>query len=288
MQIHRIVVAHGVSEACRRALGGSGSLMICPNLIGDDHLLGGEDHVDLMDGRLTIPSPARPFTIGQVDPERGFIHVLDDITLDVLLRTLDTITDFVEYLKRKERFITTGKLGGAAGEEDLLAYYLCNVGPDGCNDFVLPEGTNIILLDEGHWLGHEQHPQRLAQRQANEISYNWDGPIERFSRNILNDTQYKTTGRGVAHSERMIRFLARESRTRRRFLTTLFLDLYRNAGTQRWKVRLLEPSGPGDPFYVFMVMRHVDGEPYEEYRRARRRTDDDEVHAHRIGEPETR
>ena len=271
MQIHRIVVAHGVSEACRRALGGSGSLMIDPNLIGDDHLLLGEDRVVLMDGRLTLPSPARPFSVGQVDPERGFIHVLDDTTLDVLLCTLDTIKDFVEYLKRKERLITAGRLGGAAGEEELLAYYLRKVGPDGWNDFVLPEGINIIFIDEGLWLGHQQHPQRLAQRQADEISYAWDGLIERFNRNILNDTQYETTGRGVAHSERIVRFLAREPRTRRRFLTSLFLDLYSKAGTQPWKVRVLEPSGPGDPYYVFMVMRHLDGVPYEEYRQARRR-----------------
>ena len=271
MQIHRIVVAHGVSEACRRDLGGSGSLMIDPNVIGDDHLLLGEDHVVLMGGRLTLPSPARPFTVGQVDSERGFIHVLDDTTLDVLLRTLDTIKDFVEYLKRKERLITAGKLGGAAGEEDLLAYYLRKVGPDGWNDFVLPEGTNAIFIDEGLWLDHQEHPQRLAQRQADEISYAWDRLIERFNRNILNDTQYETTRRGVAHSERIVRFLAREPRTRRRLLTSFFLDLYSKAGTQPWKVRVLEPSGPGDPYYIFMVMRHLDRVPYEEYRLARRR-----------------
>jgi len=268
MQIHRIVVAHGVSEACRRALGGTGSLMIDPNLIGDDHFLRGEDHVVLMDG-LTLPSPARPFAVGQVDPKRGFIHVLDDTTLNVLLCTLDTIKDFVEYLKRKERLIIAGKLGFAAGEEDLLAYYLQRVGPDGWNDFVLPEGIDAIFIDQGLWLAHQRHPQRLAQQNADEISYLWDGLIERFNRNILNDTQYKTTGRGVAHSERMVRFLAREPRTRRRFLTSLFLDLYNTAGTQPWKVRVLEPSGLGDPYYVFLVMRHLNGLPYEKYRQKR-------------------
>jgi hypothetical protein len=270
LQIHRIVVAHGISGACWRALGGSGSLMIDPNLIGDDHLLLGEDHAVLMDGRLTLPSPARPFAIGQVDPERGFIHVLDDTTLDVLLQTLDTTKDFVEYLRRKERFISAGKLGFAAGEEDLLAYYLEKVGPDGWNDFILPEGTDVIFVDEGQWLAHQQHPQRLSQRKADQISYAWDGLIERFNRNILNDTQYETTGRGVPHSERIVRFLAREPRTRRRFLTRLFLDIYNKPGTQPWKVRVLEPSGPGDPYYVFMTMRHLDGTPYEQYRRVRR------------------
>ena len=271
MQVHRIVVAHGASEACRRALGGSGSLMLVPSLIGDDHLLLGDDHVALIGGRLTLPSPACPFTIGQIDPSKGFVHVLDDTTLDVLLRTLDTVKDFVEYLTRKERLITVGKLGYAAGEEDLLAYYLRNVGPDDWHDFILPQGAHLICIDEGLWLGYQQHPQRLDQLQADKISYLWDELTERFNTNILNDTQYETTRRGVTHSERLVRFLARESRTRRRFLTTRFIGLCQRVGTQSWKeVRVIEPSSPGDPYYVFMVMRHLDGVPYEKYRQARR------------------
>lgn len=62
--------------------------------------------------------------IGQIDPEQGYVHVLDDVTFKILLKTLDTITDFVDYLERKERFITSGNLISAAGEEDLLAHYL--------------------------------------------------------------------------------------------------------------------------------------------------------------------
>ncbi len=34
---HRIVVAHDVSERCRREFGGSGSLMIAPDIIGTKH-----------------------------------------------------------------------------------------------------------------------------------------------------------------------------------------------------------------------------------------------------------
>src|SRR5262249_8137215 len=112
-----------------------------------------------------------------------------DTTLDALLYTLNTIKDFVEYLTRKERFITAGKLVFAAGEEDLLAYYLRKVGPDGWHDFILPEGTDAILIDEGLWLDYQQHPQRLAQMQADQISYAWDRLIERFNRNILDARQ---------------------------------------------------------------------------------------------------
>jgi hypothetical protein len=250
MRVHRVIVAHGAAVACQRALGGSGSLMIVPSLIGDEHLLPDDDHISLVSDGSTVLPFARPFMIGQIDPSKGFVHVLDDTTFDVLLRTLDTVKDFVEYLVRKERFITAGKLGFAAGEEDLLAYYLRQIGPDGWYDFILPRGMHFILIEEGLWHGYQQHPQRLAQLQADEISYLWDGLIERFNKNILNDTQYETTARGVSHSERLVRFLAREPRTRRRFLTNAFADLYRSLGTRAWKVRVVEPSSSGDPHYM--------------------------------------
>jgi hypothetical protein len=288
MRVHRIVVAHGVSEACRYALGGSGSLMIVPSVIGDDHLLLGDDRVVLMEGRLTLPSPARPFTIGQIDPSKGFVHVLDDTTLDVLLRTLDTVKDFVEYLVRKERLIAAGKLGFAAGEEDLLAYYLRQIGPDGWHDFILPRGMDFIGIDEGLWHSYQQHPQRLDQLQADKISYLWDGLIERFNKNILNDTQYETTGGGVAHSERSVRFLAREPRTRRRFLTEAFVDLYRSMDAQTWKVRVIEPSSPGDPYFLFLVMRHPNGVSYQDYRQARRHCLEEYLQVVKIRYPEAK
>ena len=50
----------------------------------------------------------------------------------------------------------------------------------------------------------------------------------------------------------------------------MFLDLYSKLGTQPWKVRGLEPSRPCDPYYLLMVMRHLDGVPYERYRQTRR------------------
>ncbi len=117
-RFHRIVVAHAASERCIKELGGSGSLMIMPDIIGDRHCAAPELKV-------------KPFAIGQVNPAKGFVHVFDDTTLDVVLNTLDTVTDFVNYLAKKEKFITSGKLAVACGEEDLLAFYLKKIDTDG-------------------------------------------------------------------------------------------------------------------------------------------------------------
>jgi hypothetical protein len=91
-KVHRIVVAHSVSERCIREFGGTGSLMIIPSVIGDMHILPREDG-------------GKPFTVGQIDPAKGFVHVFDDTTLGVVISTLDTISDFIGYLEKKERLI---------------------------------------------------------------------------------------------------------------------------------------------------------------------------------------
>lgn len=54
----------------------------------------------------------------------GFIHVFDDPTLQVPLRELDTISDFVEYVAAREELLTSGLSGILIGsEKGLLAAY---------------------------------------------------------------------------------------------------------------------------------------------------------------------
>lgn len=140
---HRIVVAHGISEACRRTLGGTGSLMLSSHLIGEDA------HKD-------------PFHIGWPgDPARGFVHVFDDATLIFVLKTLDTITDFIAYLTKKESLFRNKRVV-AAGEEELLAFYLKHLNDAREHDFVIPNGCDAIVLDEGHWANFVERPERKA------------------------------------------------------------------------------------------------------------------------------
>ncbi len=129
---HRIVVAHGASKVCREVFGGSGSLMLHNRLIGDAHLY-------------------EPCIIGQLNPEKGYVHVFDDTTLRILLETLDTISDFIAYLTKKERFLT-GRLGVlAAGEEELLAVYLRQLNAADEHDFVIDGEYDDVTFEEGFW-----------------------------------------------------------------------------------------------------------------------------------------
>ena len=142
---HRIVVAHGISEPFKRIAGGSGSMMLMSHVVGDQHY-------DM------------PFTVGWVgDPSQGYVHVFDDTTLDIVLKTLDTITDFVWYLESKERLFGGTRNVSAAGEEELLACYLGRLNPAGRHDFVFPDAYDAIALAEGLWTRFVASPERASR-----------------------------------------------------------------------------------------------------------------------------
>ena len=95
-KFHLVVVAHDNSMRCQHELGGSGSLMIHSSLKGSAHYI--------KEGQ------GCPFVIGDIDPKRTFVHILDDTSLEIVLRTLDTVSDFVAYLTKKEQFLRGNKI----------------------------------------------------------------------------------------------------------------------------------------------------------------------------------
>ena len=212
-----------------------------------------------------------PFTIGWVgDPSQGYVHVFDDATLDIVMRTLDTITDFVWYLESKERLFAGSETVSAAGEEELLAYYLGHLNSAKRHDFVFPKGYDAIALTEGHWEGFLASPERAAQVDADKISYFWDGLIEKFSHHAMQGTQYEAVPAGIGEQERIFRFMAKEPRTRRRMLSRYLLDRVASTPPDHRAVRVILPSSSGDPYYVFLALPHYSSVPEREYRTARR------------------
>lgn len=253
---HRIIVAHDASLRCREEHGGSGSLMIMPDIVGAAHYTDGESEV-------------LPFAVGQVDPSKGFVHVLDDTSLKILMHELDTIRDFVAYLKKKERFVGSGRLAFAAGEEELLAEYLKRLNAAGDHDFVFERDDVRIGIKEGFWKQFQSNAQRLAQRQANESSYCWDALIERFSHHAMAGTQYYTNQAGVSGTERSLRFLARENRTRRRMLADILIGMIEMYPGRMRATRVVGPSNSGDPYYAFLLIPRFPGLADAQYREGR-------------------
>lgn len=256
--VHRIIVAHEASKECIKHLGGTGSLMISPHIVGDMH-------INTQDHRCI------PFAIGQINTQKGYVHVFDDTSLEVVMKTLDTISDFISYLTKKEELIQSGKLIGTAGEDDLLGYYLENVDENREHTF-LPKSKKIIdgiAIDEGVWDSFSKHPSRLAQIKANEISYSWDMLIEKFIFHITTGTSYYLSHPNIKNQEEIFRLLVKENRTRRRLLATAIHELIAKTPDNKKATKTVFPSRSGEPFYLFLLLPKLKNIPYEKYRAAR-------------------
>lgn len=239
--VHRVVVAHDSSGRRRSLIGGSGSLMIFPDISGADHL------VKPGTGPVT-------FGVGQPDPDRGFVHILDDASLALVMGELDTISDFVAYLTKKERFIKSGRLGMAGGEEELLGYYQKNVNEHGEHDFVVPPTGDKVILGVGHWSEYVSSEEYRAKKTADRSSYAWDELIEKTAGHLVGDTLYLGGDLGFGDGEKVLRYLAREPRVRRRALVGALLEKLHQTPKDELGARVIDPSGSGYPCYVFLFV----------------------------------
>jgi SEC-C motif len=223
----------------------------------DSHLAGEEQHLRC------------PFTIGRLNPDRGYVHVFDDTSLDVVMNYLDTVSDFIAYLSKKE-ILLAGELHiRAAGEEELLGEYVRRLNIEEDHDFLIPKGTTHVLFPKGLWEKFLQSNERRAQERANEISYSWDFLVEKFLRHLMTGTQYTCSDARIGEQEKIFRWLARENRTRRRMLAKAFVGLLRKTPADYRASRLMKPSRSGDPYFLFLLLPYYRSLKETEYRQAR-------------------
>ena len=157
-----IAVTRGGHEAAARHFGGgsSGSLMLNSMLEEDAHY-------------------THPFEVGFPLKSCRFVHVLDEVTVEALLEELDTVPDLVDYLTCKERYFgESGAIMHIAGEEELLARYMCTMVNGRHTLPKVPPGADFISLVEGDWDFYRSSPQRAAKLEADQGSYMWDALIE--------------------------------------------------------------------------------------------------------------
>ena len=218
-KVHGVIVALGAAGACKAFFGeGIGSLMIVPEIRGEQHL--NSDKII-------------PFAIGDIDPDGPFIHILDEATLDVVMGELDTISDFTAYLTKKAEFIRSGHLSSAGGEEELVAYYMVRMNPEGEHDFTGPDGLpfrdNVVVsIGTGHYERLKTNPQYAAKKDADRHSYVWDTLIKAFTDHMIAGTTIVIEGEpfAVSRSEKAVRHMALVPRFTRRILGKSIMEVY--------------------------------------------------------------
>jgi hypothetical protein len=174
---------------------------------------------------------------------RGFTHVFDEPATTVLLNELDTINDFVKYMRDKEQFLQSAELDCEGSEEDLLAMYL-HYGKQ------FSPNHDLIVVKKGIWKAFQAKQEYMNKKEADKESYAWDGVIEIFCRDILHDNLEFSSG--PTESERAIRTMAREDRFARRIIGKSFTDFLDNSH----KIRSRKMRSPSGVVYVFLATPH--------------------------------
>ena len=260
-KIHLVAVTRGsvVASAKYWGSGSSGSLMI-------NTLIKERDHEN------------RPFMVGWPVKKRRFIHIFDELTLDIILDELDTAPDFIEYLTKKEELLSDdGRDFIIPGEEDLFAdYFLHPLKNYQGHEFSrIPPEEKMITFTEGVWKKISTSNAYRLWKSAREISYEWDRLIEHQTSHIQNMTAavlngYSGSLEEIQVHELVLRVMAEERRSVRKILAEAHKDLLtKNATADRLVKTIFIPNRPSRA-YVLMALKRAKEQDYEEYRALRR------------------
>ena len=243
VQFHKIIVAHGASEACKQYYGNnaSGGLIISYS--------------------KTHSAPKLPFFLYLKKDEP--IHVFDTFTLPIILKELDTIYDFNKYLCAKESAIRNYVALLYCGEEDLLAHYFYNFDELTGKYFIgtKKENFNAIHIAEGEWEKLINSEIYKRKKEKDKVSYFWDELLQRTTQNALD---------GILEGDQDIYFghnpileMAKEPRFARRALSEHMINSIRkfpeNESLIVRYVSFMHSFYP-DKAYVFLQLKIVDKE----------------------------
>ena len=250
-----IAVTRGAHSAARQFFrgGSSGSVILSSDIRGKKHY-------------------ESPFHIGFPLESGRFVHVLDEMTVDLLLEELDTVPDLVAYLACKEAFISRpGVSVFIPGEEEILARYMATM-RDGQHALPeIPKEVTDVRFPEGDWETYSKSAQRAAKQEADRVSYLWDSIIEHHSNFIRAGTAITLSDQSpdrVEH-ERIVRAMAQQNRLQRRQCgADLHYVLSRDEPRGVFTRIHMIGSPPRRAFVFLAVKRHVDMS-YEEYRKSR-------------------
>ncbi|VXB86502.1 hypothetical protein [Massilia sp. 9I] len=255
---HLIAVTRGTLQASKNFFNGRlGTPLIDTSVKGDDHF-------------------QHPFVVGLPSPTKHFVHVFDEVSLELIHEELDTIADLTAYLRAREELLTQRfEVVAAAGEEQLLAAYLMHMNGD--EHAFLPENLHLseqpssVYFEDSFFERLKTDVGYLAKKKADKISYSWDWLIEKFIR--LGDPQLVRPDleRPPSDLEKGLRLIAGESRLRRRTLAHAIRDNFELSISRpsARRVRLVANNDENEMLYVFLISPINNEESYDAYRRRR-------------------
>jgi hypothetical protein len=191
------------------------------------------------------------FSMKTGDFGKGFVHCFDERSVQIILQELDTISDFIDFLKAKEEFTSRGIRQIAFSSEDYLAMYLHN-------GFDIPEGVDLIQIDSEYWTDYSKSKEYQEEQKLNKISYLWDELIQTLYYDFKDNTLINEVGRDEL--EMALRHMNRENRFGRRQMSQSLIEVIGDEKTKpSIKARIIYSTLEGSNIiYVFMTRPNND------------------------------
>ncbi len=256
LKIHRIVVAFGAEEACKKYSSDNinGSLAICYNNL--------EDTTKLSDSIF-------PFSL--MLPVNKIIHVFDSHNLEIILNELDTVRDLLSYFEAKEEAIKKYGFISHCGEQDMIAHYLCNFDEESKKNYIGEKDANdmALVIDQGLWEDFIENDYYKKIKEENSKSYFWDELLQNWSQHALDK---ELMGGDVFNDKSAMIEMAKESRFLRGEISKAIKGAIENYSANKntnLQVRyfLLDDY---DRAYIFLQTQPLKNENYEKDYRPRR------------------
>lgn len=257
-EFHLIAVAHGSSKQCKKYFSGGDGGLIIDNQIVDNM------HTD---------DTCQPFCIGLPDKKsENFIHIFDDVSYSIVLRELDTVQDFLDYLRARKAFLLSKHIV-AASENEILAQHLSGLinGNNGLLTQLSQGDYTDITLQEGLWNELITSQEYINWRNKLAPSYFLDKLLQKTFFFIENGLSSYTTSPSMQRQSQLFCRLAKENRAHRLALSDSILSFFSKTPDDYRGTRIIYSESEPDICYVLLLLPHIHGESDETYRNMRRR-----------------
>lgn len=199
------------------------------------------------------PNFNRFYDDGKAD--NSSVHIFLEKLTRFATKHLNTVSDFIEYLRYKEKFFKDHKhIILCGGEENLLALYLRNNKSFGSAENI--DGVDRIYLDlDGEADELEKNDVSYAEKlKADEISKGWDFLIKKKREGLLLNGSHPNN----LENDKFLQKMMSHNRFERRILAHDFLDAAHKASElpydERRVYRRLVPQNDRGVTYLFAFM----------------------------------
>lgn len=195
-------------------------------------------------------------------------HILDSANVELILKELDTIQDFLNFYVEKEAIISKLKNLGYYGESTLLALYMQNMDEETGEHKILPTGftENEVLEKECLWKNIENNPQYSSKKILDKDSYLIDFLL---NKSVCYEQIGTLIGNlDVINGKNPIKEITKETRFQRRILAYSLLDMFNKYWSMEKQTRFVRFSMPENDTkaYVFLINTFADDRNIEDAR----------------------